>query len=271
MRKLADSSKKRSKCSPNFIEPLGQLVAMDFAQNRQDAALERVQKQIALVPESGPLQLLLGRVHMSRGEKEQAETAYLRAVELEPDLVAAHAQLGNLYASGGDYDKALEKFDKALQEGPETPSLLARSGIVQQMSGDVASAVESYRKALKINPRYAVAANNLAYILSQNEADQEQALELAQMAREVAPQDPRIADTLGWILYQRGIYQHALTLIQESAEKLSGNAEVLYHLGMTHYKLGNREEARRALSEAMKRDGGFSGADEARSTLEELQ
>ncbi len=167
--------------------------------------------------------------------------------------------------------KLLKNIDKALEEGPETPSLLARSGIVQQMSGDVSSAVESYRKALKINPRYAVAANNLAYILSQNEEDQEQALELAQMAREVAPDDPRIADTLGWILYERGVYQQALSLIQESAEKLSGNAEVLYHLGMTHYKLGNLDEARRALSEATMTNQEFSGVEEARAILQELR
>jgi len=44
------------------------------------------------------------------------------------------------------------------------------------------------------------------------------ALQLAQRAKEVAPDDPSISDTLGWILYKRGIYQRALGLLKESAE-----------------------------------------------------
>jgi hypothetical protein len=32
------------------------------------------------------------------------------------------------------------------------------------------------------------------------------------MAKEEAPAEPQVSDTLGWILYKRGIYQRALAL-----------------------------------------------------------
>jgi tetratricopeptide (TPR) repeat protein len=128
----------------------------------------------------------------------------------------------------------------------------------------------TYEKVLEINPQAAVAANNLAYLYSEQGANPERALELAQRAKEIAPEDPSISDTLGWILYKRGLYQRALGLLQDSAQKLPGNAEVHYHLGMTLYQLQDRAGAERALSRALEINSGFPGADEAKQTLAEI-
>jgi Flp pilus assembly protein TadD len=84
------------------------------------------------------------------------------------------------------------------------------------------------------------------------------------------PDDPNISDTLGWILYKRGVYQQAVTLLRESSEKLPDNPEVHYHLGMALYKLGDRVEAKRSLTKALEINAKFPGADIARNTLSEL-
>ena len=59
-----------------------------------------------------------------------------------------------------------------------------------------------------------------------------QAVELCghEAVGEVAPDDPRESDTLGWILYKykRGIYQGALSLLKESAAKIRYNLQVQY-------------------------------------------
>ena len=120
------------------------------------------------------------------------------------------------------------------------------------------------------NPRAAVAANNLAYIVA-TEGDLERGLELAKTAHELAPQDPQVADTLGWIYYLSGTYRAALTLLRESAAKLPKSAEVQYHLGMVHYRLGNTAEAGRALTRSLELDPGHPGAEEARQTLQQLR
>jgi uncharacterized protein HemY len=83
-----------------------------------------------------------------------------------------------------------------------------------------------------MNPRLVVAANNLAWIYSEHGGDPEKALQLAQTAKQEAPEDPRVSDTLGWILYKRGVYQRALALLKDSASKLPDNPQVQYHLGM---------------------------------------
>jgi Flp pilus assembly protein TadD len=122
-----------------------------------------------------------------------------------------------------------------------------------------------------VSPRFAPAANNLAWIYSEHGGDQEKALQLAQMAKEALPDDPRVSDTLGWILYKRGIYQRALALLKESAAKLPSNPQVQYHLGMAYAQVGDTQNARKALTAASSSPAVFPGKDEAKKRLAGLQ
>jgi tetratricopeptide (TPR) repeat protein len=143
--------------------------------------------------------------------------------------------------------------------------------VVHEAKGDIPKAQAAYEDALKIEPRFAVAANNLAYLYSEHGGDKERALQLAQTAKEADPDNPGISDTLGWVLYKRGVHQRALALLQESAAKLPDNPEVQYHLGMAEYKAGNKDAAKTALTRAVGSKTAFRGVDEARRTLAELK
>ena len=138
------------------------------------------------------------------------------------------------------------------------------------MRKDIPEAQAAYEKVLDLNPRFGPAANNLAYLYSEHGGDKEKALQLAQTAKEVLPEDPRISDTLGWILYKRGVYERAVPLLRESAEKLTDNAEVHYHLGMAYLKAGNTQAAKESLTKALKLGDSFSEAEEAKRALADL-
>ena len=85
------------------------------------------------------------------------------------------------------------------------------------------------------------------------------------------PEDPQVSDTLGWILYQRGVHQRALALLKDSAAKLPGNPQIQYHLGMVSAQLGDTEAARQALSLAAAASTPFPGQDEAKTALAALK
>jgi Flp pilus assembly protein TadD len=96
-------------------------------------------------------------------------------------------------------------------------------------------------------------------------------LQLAEMAKEVALDDPRASDTLGWILFKRGIYQNAFSFLKESAAKMGDNPQVQYHLGMVYAQLGDQPNARKALNAAIGSPADFQRKDEARKTLAALK
>ncbi len=256
---------------PNFPGPLAQLAAMSVTENRTDLALERVKQQVTLVPTSGQFQHLLGRMHQGRNEREAAERAYLKALELDPGLMAAYVDLSALYLVGSRPDQAVDRLKTAVARNPSSPLMHALMGSAYEQKADIPNATRAYEKALSLNPRFVPAANNLAYLYSERGGDQEKALQLAQAAREAAPEDPQIADTLGRILYKRGVYQRAVALLQESADKLPGNPEVQYHLGMAAHKTGDKETARKALAAAVNSPTAFPGKDEASALLAELR
>jgi len=95
--------------------------------------------------------------------------------------------------------------------------------------------------------------------------DLERALQLAKEAR---PEDPTTSsDTLGWVLYKRGIHQRALVLFKESAARLPDNPVVQYHLGLAYLQAGEKDNARSALAAAVGSPRDFPGKEEARRAL----
>jgi tetratricopeptide (TPR) repeat protein len=256
--------------APRFADPLGQLAAMSLSEKNPEAAISRLERQALLAPNSGEVQFLLGQVYQVTGNRDKAEKAYLKSVELNPNAVGPYVSLGQIYGASKDYDRAIQELDKALQANPDQPAALMLRSIALQMKGNAAEAREGYEKILKKNPRFAPAANNLAWMLAEKGEDLPRAFLLAQAARDAAPKDPQIADTLGWVLYKQQAYPRAEALFREAAEKLPDNPEVLYHLGMAQKELGKAAEARASLEKSLKVNPSFPGADEARTALASL-
>jgi tetratricopeptide (TPR) repeat protein len=93
------------------------------------------------------------------------------------------------------------------------------------------------------------------------------AYDLAKKAREIAPNEPHMADTLGWILFKRGEYNNAVRPLQEAATALADNPEVQFHVGMAQYMVGDEGPARFALQKAADANTEFAGKEEAPQRL----
>jgi Flp pilus assembly protein TadD len=96
------------------------------------------------------------------------------------------------------------------------------------------------------------------------------ALTHARTAQEVEPNNPEVADTLGWIYFRTQDYSKAVSLLKESAEKIPDNPLIRYHLGMACYKKGDVPCAKEALQQALRLSRDFPQAEEAKQTLGEI-
>src|SRR6185369_3008183 len=93
-----------------------------------------------------------------------------------------------------------------------------------QRAGDREKAIAEYEKILAKDPRADLAANNLASLLSEaggSKADLDRALALAKRFQNAA--NSAFLDTLGWVYFQLGDYEHALPLLQKAVGMASND------------------------------------------------
>jgi tetratricopeptide (TPR) repeat protein len=139
------------------------------------------------------------------------------------------------------------------------------------LAKDVAGAIANYRKSLELDPENAFAANNLAWLLCENNLDLNEALSLARSARKKFPDSPEFADTLGWIHYKQRNYVLAVDQLLFSVNnRPQPSAENYYHLGMAYYAKGDKILAKQTLRRSLELKSDFPGAEEVRNILKLL-
>ncbi|MBU1698171.1 MAG: tetratricopeptide repeat protein, partial [Proteobacteria bacterium] len=201
---------------------------------------------------------------------EKAKQFFTKAIGADPQLTEPYNALAKLYLSNKENDKALEQYESLLKINPDNAFAHMMIGTIYDQEKKYEKAAAHYGMALKINPDYAPAANNLAYYLAVHTQDFDKALELARNAKEKFPEDPAIADTLGLVYFQKGLYENAATEFIDALKKLTDNAEIHFHLGRTYAKKGENQLAKKYLSRALELSNDFEGHEEAKQLINEL-
>ena len=248
--------------APDNMTALEQLVDLDLSGQSYTDAGQRLANSITKNPRMVAPRLLQARVFEAQGETNQAEAGLLKVIEIDPAATSAYLLLAQLYFDSQQNQKALLKLTQARQQDPQNVSALMLMGVIHNQEKNYQAAADAYEQLLVINPQFSPALNNLAYIYSEFLGQLDRANELAQKARTLHPADPATADTLGWILYQKGQYAAALNLLQEAADKLAGEPEIQGHLGMVHYMMDDVAPARAAFKTALGSNQAFPGRDE---------
>ncbi|MGH7995456.1 MAG: tetratricopeptide repeat protein, partial [Opitutaceae bacterium] len=225
------------------------LVTLDLKEGKDAAAEDRAGKLIAKYPKAGRPWVFKAEADFADKHAPEAEADLLKAIQIDPNDSRTYLILAHLYLFEHKTDAALARLTALVDR---TRSVTAQMQIAAIHSGlgrhDLAAA--DYRKLLSFAPKNAAALNDLAYEDCQYLGDLKDAYALAKEARAAAPDDPRVADTLGWVLFKRGNYRGALDLFEESAGRVPGDLSVQYHLGMARYMLGEENEARISLARA---------------------
>jgi tetratricopeptide (TPR) repeat protein len=253
--------------APGSISAFEQLVNLDIAEKQFTAATDRVQLRLQKNPHSANPWLLFAKIHMAQNEVNKAELALLKAIELEPDLRNPYLLLADIYRTSNRREQALQKLDALLAKNGNDPAALLQIGLIENALTNFSAARDAYEKLLTISPKSNVALNNLACLYGEHLGQLDKAYELACKGRRLYPGDPYTGDTLGWILYKRGDYLHALASLQESARYLAAEPEVQFHLGMAYYMMGDEDAARAALLLSSQSTNNFNGKAEASRRL----
>jgi tetratricopeptide (TPR) repeat protein len=140
-------------------------------------------------------------------------------------------------------------------------------GLILETQGKRDEAKRWYEATVADNSNAAMAANNLAFIYAEEGTNLDVALQLAKSAKQQMPDDSVVDDTLGWVYYKKDLATMAVGPLEESLKKRPDNANILYHLGLTYAKIGEKAKARETLERALKLNPQLAGAASARQTL----
>ncbi|HEX6018175.1 MAG TPA: tetratricopeptide repeat protein [Burkholderiaceae bacterium] len=109
------------------------------------------------------------------------------------------------------------------------------------------------QKVIALKPDNAHAHNALGYSLADRNIRLPEAKELIQKAMSLAPGDPFIVDSMGWVEYRMGHRDEALRWLRQ-AYAARPDTEIAAHLGEVLWAAGKTDEARRVWQDARGRD-----------------
>lgn len=172
-----------------------------------------------------------------------ADSAYLRAIDLNPDNPVAHHWYANHCALAGDFPTALAEIERARQLDPLSLPIAIGNGAFRYYARDYAGALTAYQDALALDStstllQRAMAAN---YLGLKREADATIAI---QRWLEVQYPGTGISTRVGNAYQARGFSGVMRVLIAAlDAKRKSGRYEPATHLGELYAVLGEREAA----------------------------
>ena len=187
---------------------------------------------------TGQLQQALDRLHAAQAASPKEHI----------NLLVMEAQF--LVDSGHPAD-AYQLLADTLKKNQDDIVLLYESALLAERLDKMDVLERNLRRVIKLKPDYAHAYNALGYSLADRNQRLDEASALIDKALSMAPDDPSILDSKGWLSYRRGDLPAAVTMLQK-ALALHPDPEISAHLGEVQWQMGRQDEANKTWDAALK-------------------
>jgi tetratricopeptide (TPR) repeat protein len=179
------------------------------------------------------LALLVRRASlMARQGQVDAGLALVKngAARGNPDARARLLAQTQVLRDAGRQQAAFDLLGAAVKQSPEDSGLIYEQAMLAEQLKQYDTMETLLREVMRLKADDAQAYNALGYSLAERGVRLDEALKLIQQAVSLAPDDPFILDSLGWVYYRQGRAADALKLLQQSYAARP-HAEVATHLG----------------------------------------
>lgn len=261
------SLRKAMEANPDYVEAQRALTALDLGARRFNEARKTALGVQAQRPTSPDGYILEGDVANAQKDWAAAAVAYRAALQRGP-VPSAATKLHAVLTAGGKAAEA-EAFVAAwLKRQPGDTVLLTYLGEQALRLKDLPAAERHYLAVLQRNPNHVLALNNLAWVTSQ--LGKPGALDYAERANKLAPEQSDVLDTLANLLADAKSYPRAIDLQLKAVSLQPSNSGLRLGLAKIYIKSGDKEKARAELETLEKLGDKFSAQSEVALLLRTL-
>src|SRR5258706_5639172 len=282
---------------PKSVAARLKLVSAYSANGDFPAATGVAKEALKVEPNNPDAQLALGYVYLRAKRYSDAMEIARRLRQQHPDSAQGYGLEGDMQMTQKKYALAAQAYEQALgrqktgrlliglhsaqslaklqpSEKPlaewlrDNPtSIEAREYLagIYLDSGRQKDAIDHYKILLKSDPKSLRALNNLAWMLQ--DQNPTEALDYAQRAFQIKPEDAAVADTLGWLLIKKRDLFHGVEMLQRAVSLDPDNPEIRYHLASAFHEQRDNERARKELEIVLASGKKFPKLEEARALL----
>jgi tetratricopeptide (TPR) repeat protein len=264
--------RKALEIQPTYVTAANDILYVLLQAKKTDAALAEIDHWSKAGGPQDEVHRYRGQIYLSKGDEEAGESELRKTIELNPRNYQTYLLLAQLKKKQNKIPEAIKEVNQVIAGNKQyVPAHMLKAFYLQEAK-DIQGAIGSYRKTLELDPENPVASNNLAWILSDKNLNLDEALSLARMARKRMPEEPEMADTLGWIYYRMKNYTLAVDQLLFSVNnRRQPKAESYYHLGLAYQAKGDVMLAKQTMRKALEVNPSFTGAADARRVVEGRQ
>ena len=194
--------------------------------------------------------LVLGRLKRADDGRALLSSADPKTSRDRTRVVQARAEL---LREDGRPAEAFDVVDAGLAAQPDEPQLLYDRAMLGERLGRLDRMESDLRRLITLRPNHAHAYNALGYTLADRNVRLDEARTLIERAVQLAPEDPQILDSMGWIAYRQGKTDEAINWLQR-AWAIRNDPEIGAHLGEVLWRMGRNADAITIWNQAIGRD-----------------
>lgn len=222
----------------------------------QQGDLEGAERWLARVEGAPPLMLAsrLAALQAQRGRVDEARRLLAEVPASSPE--EARAKLlaeAQLLRDLRRWDEAAALLERAQELFPRDVDVLYERAMVEEKRGRFDTMETLLRQIIGLQPDHHHAYNALGYTLADRGQRLPEALGLIRKALELAPGEPFLLDSLGWVEYRMGHLDEAARWLRQ-AYRARPDPEIGAHLGEVLWVAGRHEEAREIWRQVRQRD-----------------
>ncbi|MDR1934153.1 MAG: tetratricopeptide repeat protein, partial [Candidatus Accumulibacter sp.] len=253
---------------PDSVEAQRGMIMLDLDAGRVASAVATARNVQRQFPRNPVGYLLEGDCHIVGKAWKEAAEAYRNGIKQTGANELAMGLHATLLAQNvrGEADKFAASWLKEHPEDQRFRLYLAESATAR---GDFPMAIRHYRTLLDAQPDNPALLNNLAWVMAQNKDPK--ALELAEKAYRLAPDQANIADTLGALLVTQGDLDRGIELLRAARSLAPDNPTIQFNLASALVKAGNTAEAKSMLIELNMLGNRFSKSREVSELLQGIR